>query len=358
MSSIRSPRSVGQRRDSACKIVEPRCQLSLCRALIDVCVPAAEVGERHLDAEIRLGQLRDLLQRLSERATRIVGAVGRRVVRRIGRLQHLDRVKRLVAGALEHAVGRRRIQRLERRIGRIAALSGADRELVDLSHRDGGRWSLQHPRKLAGQRDRTERRGGSDRVTPEDIDSASRRWCSSRQACRFPCSPARRSATAWRSGIRRRGRWRAVENSRAARADRIRGFRPKNPSRSIGRGLTGARLRDGDARTRPVVLGVAERHDDAEAVHGASLKNRDQLLRPPGAALREGCPRQKRRREADTDQSECAVLQEHSSRNHDGLSESRIRSGRLVIASVDHRVKSFARRCNGFNRSISDQMTR
>jgi hypothetical protein len=35
-----------------------------------------------------------------------------------------------------------------------------------------------------------------------------------------------------------------------------------------------------DARPRPVVLLFAERHDDVEAVDGAALEDRDELLRP------------------------------------------------------------------------------
>ena len=42
-------------------------ELALRRALVDVRVPAAEVGERHLEADVGLRELRDLLQRLAER---------------------------------------------------------------------------------------------------------------------------------------------------------------------------------------------------------------------------------------------------------------------------------------------------
>ena len=89
------------------EVVEPRRELTLRRSLVDVRVPAADVGERHLEADVRLRQLRDLLQRLAERAAGIVGAVFRLVFRRVGDLQHLDGVERLAADAVQHAIGRR-----------------------------------------------------------------------------------------------------------------------------------------------------------------------------------------------------------------------------------------------------------
>ena len=47
--------------------------------------------------------------------------------------------------------------------------------------------------------------------------------------------------------------------------------------------VAGVRLRDRDARPRPVIFGFAERYDDVQAVHGAALKDGDELL---GAAER------------------------------------------------------------------------
>src|SRR5207244_9630581 len=95
-----------ERRDRSREVVEPRRELALARALVHVRVPAADVGERDLEADVRLRELGDLLQRLTERAPRIVGAVGRLILRRFGGLQYLDRVERLASGAVEHAIGR------------------------------------------------------------------------------------------------------------------------------------------------------------------------------------------------------------------------------------------------------------
>ena len=93
-------------------------ELALRAALIDVGVPAADVGERDLEADVGLRELRDLLERLAERAAGIVGAVLRLIPRRIGGLQRLHRVERLAADAVQHAVGGGGVLRFERRAER------------------------------------------------------------------------------------------------------------------------------------------------------------------------------------------------------------------------------------------------
>src|SRR5215469_5502111 len=55
-------------------------------AFIDVVVPAADVGKSDLDAEIGFDQLRQLLEAVAKSATRIIGAGGGSVLRRIGRM--------------------------------------------------------------------------------------------------------------------------------------------------------------------------------------------------------------------------------------------------------------------------------
>ncbi len=85
----------------------------------------------------------------------------------------------------------------------------------------------------------------------------------------------------------------------------------------VERGPLGCRrLRDRDARARAVVLGVAERYDDAEAVDGAALEDRNQPFcasRRAGGAHR---PREERRREPEAHEGERAVLQEYSAGLH------------------------------------------
>ena len=81
----------------------------------------------------------------------------------------------------------------------------------------------------------------------------------------------------------------------------------------IDRGVfADARPGDRDARPRAVVLGFAERHDHAQAVHGAALKDRDELLARARPSLRERRAREERRREPEAHQRERAVLQEDS----------------------------------------------
>ena len=43
-----------ERRDAAREVVEPRRELALRRSLVDVRVPAADVGERDLEPDVRL----------------------------------------------------------------------------------------------------------------------------------------------------------------------------------------------------------------------------------------------------------------------------------------------------------------
>src|SRR6266404_814619 len=73
---------------------------------------------------------------------------------------------------------------------------------------------------------------------------------------------------------------------------------------------------DGDSRPGPVVVGLTVRHDDAQAVDRAALEDGDELCRAPGRAGGERRACEKRRREAEADQRERAVLQEDPSGCH------------------------------------------
>ena len=74
-----------ERGDRPREIVEAIRELARRAALIHVRVPAADVGERDLEPDVRLDQLRDLPQALPERRARILGAVPRQVLLRIRR---------------------------------------------------------------------------------------------------------------------------------------------------------------------------------------------------------------------------------------------------------------------------------
>ena len=127
VSAMRSSEVGHERRHAAREVVEPRGKLPLGRALVDVRIPSADVGERHLETDIRLRQLCDLLQCLPERTAWILGPVCRLVLGRIGNLQHPDGVERFAASAVQHAIGRGRVLRFERCAER--RLLAADAEL-------------------------------------------------------------------------------------------------------------------------------------------------------------------------------------------------------------------------------------
>src|SRR5207245_8330954 len=124
------------------KIVEASGELSLRGALIHVSVPPADISEGDLQTDIGFGELRNLLQCLTERAPRVIGAVLRLVSRRIRDLQHLDCVEGLAAGAVQNAISSGRVLGFERRPDQVACLARADTELPQLAHRERGRGSL------------------------------------------------------------------------------------------------------------------------------------------------------------------------------------------------------------------------
>src|SRR5437773_110778 len=74
--------------------------------------------------------------------------------------------------------------------------------------------------------------------------------------------------------------------------------------------------RNRDARPCAVVLALAERHDDAQAVDRAALKDGDEHPAARGSTLGERRTREKRRREPETDQGEGAVFQKDATRDH------------------------------------------
>ena len=137
-----------QRGDRAREVVEARRQLPLRRALVDVRVPAANLGERDFESDIRFRELRDLLQRLTERRTRILGAVLGLIPGWIERLQHLDRAECVVSRGIQDAIGGGRIFGLERRADASRARGCSNVELTDLSHRQGRSGAAQRPRQL------------------------------------------------------------------------------------------------------------------------------------------------------------------------------------------------------------------
>ena len=81
----------------------------------------------------------------------------------------------------------------------------------------------------------------------------------------------------------------------------------------IDRPVVAARRLHRDPRPRAVVLALAERHDDAEAVDRTALEDRDEPLRARRGARGIRRPREERRRETEADAGERALLEEDSS---------------------------------------------
>ena len=106
-------------------------------------VPAADFGERHFDAHIRLDQARDLLQALAESAAGILRSIRRRVALLLDRLHDLDRAESLLAGPVQNGVERMVVHALESRRGFLIA----HLKIVQIVDRDGVVASAQRTRK-------------------------------------------------------------------------------------------------------------------------------------------------------------------------------------------------------------------
>ena len=87
--------------ECAREILQAQCELAARVALIDVCIPAADVRKRDLKADARFNQLRDLQQRIAEGRARILRTVLRLVLRWVDLLQKVDGLERLLARALQ-----------------------------------------------------------------------------------------------------------------------------------------------------------------------------------------------------------------------------------------------------------------
>src|SRR3954454_6186231 len=71
------------------------------RSLVDVVVPAADVGERHFYTEVSLDQLRKLAKAVAQSAARILRVRSWRVLCRVSRFEHLHGVESFVRGTVK-----------------------------------------------------------------------------------------------------------------------------------------------------------------------------------------------------------------------------------------------------------------
>ena len=78
--------------------------LALRAAFVDVMVPASDIGEGDLHAEVGLDELRKLAQAVAEVAVRIVGSGRGLIFRGVGGAQHFDSVEGLLPGAVKNGI--------------------------------------------------------------------------------------------------------------------------------------------------------------------------------------------------------------------------------------------------------------
>ena len=101
-------------------------------------VPAADVGKRHLHAEIRFDELRELSQAVAEASLGIIGSGRGLVLRWVRGLQHLHRIERLFARAMHHGIDRVVVHGFKRiRYGRSFRIAAAYGEIINVVYRNG-----------------------------------------------------------------------------------------------------------------------------------------------------------------------------------------------------------------------------
>src|SRR5262249_24575622 len=198
---------------------------------------------------------------------------------------------------------------------RVARLARADAELAELIHRQSRRRALEHARQLRCDRDGAKRRRVlvAPRLQVAIQPAVARALHAGRRRLHVilrvevgPCAVGRSARVDDRKlprvpqRLQRLQPW--IEPEKAVEIER----------RSVAR----AGPSDRDARASPVVLALAERHDDAEAVDGAALEDGNQLFRAAALAGRERGPSEKRRREPERHEGAGAVFQEYASRSH------------------------------------------
>src|ERR1035438_1930049 len=133
-------------------------ELAFHGTFIHMVVPATDVGERNLYAEVRLNELCGLAQSVAEGSARVICARRRRVLLGIGGLQHFDRLEGLGGSAVKHGIYRLCVHCLEgvtqRGGGRIAS---SDAESVHVADCDGRRFARKNSWQRSAEGDRAER---------------------------------------------------------------------------------------------------------------------------------------------------------------------------------------------------------
>ncbi len=283
-SAIRSPRSPCKRGQRLREAAEPGGKLALGAALVGVGVPAIDLGEGDLEADIGFDQLRDLLEVPAETALRVDGPVGGLVVGCTGLLEEFERVERFAGGAVQNGVDRRGVHAFKAVGGAGGASKGDGRipgeaEGVEVADGKGILVALEAARGGRGHRDGAERGlfGGVLGAAAEHaiepavghaavfIDARFHEVLGLEVGARGVGRAASldRREMALLEQRQQRGERRvepevAVEIERAVRARRLRG------------------LRDADVGAGLIIMGIAVGHDHGEAVDRAALEDADE----------------------------------------------------------------------------------
>src|SRR5580704_7315317 len=133
--------------------------LPLRAAFVDVVVPAADIGERHLYAEICFDELSELSQAVAEAASWVVRTRSGFVLGRIGGFQHFYRVERLLPGSMQNGIHRLVVHGFKSvRDGSRIRVAATDTEVVDVVHGDGAFGARQNSWECGTERDGAEGR--------------------------------------------------------------------------------------------------------------------------------------------------------------------------------------------------------
>src|SRR4030095_3364977 len=277
--------------------------------------PAAAIDKQYFGTDVGFQELANLLQALAEPAFAIVGAIFRLVLPRSGFAQHVDRFKRFGPSAVQrviHGLGVHRLNPARGHLLRAGVLSHHP-ELPDIGQSDGGRGSAQHARKIWPHGYSAKRRSGlfgnsvKRAIEPSVVSGFDARRAGFHEIL---CVEVR---------ARRIGRSRGVNNRKFILAkeglQRSETWMESEKTVEIHRTVRPAAswLRNGDGGAHPVIILLAERHHDVEAVGGAPLKQHNKVLFPRCWRRRDGA-QEKRGHRAQADHGDAALLQEVSAR--------------------------------------------
>ncbi len=290
--------------DAARKFRQTRRELAARAALVDMRVPTAHVRERHFEADARFDELRDLQESVAELRARILRAVLRLVLRRIDLLQKGDSLERLLARAAEGVARRLFVDVLEAALHRLRSLPGANREVREIRDGERGRASLHRARQVLRHRDTAKRRlaGITARLQVTIQPAVGRGLDAGRARFHVVLRVEVRARAVGRSGGMDDGETLRIPHRLEPGERRMQAEETVEVDDRLARRAL-ARLRNGNRRAHGVIIFLAVRHHDVEAVGRAALEDGDQSFPPPARVrlqpLSRRHPLQKRGRPAN-----------------------------------------------------------